>query len=32
MFVEEQQWYYLTQSWRDKGVHAFPKGLVRKWT
>ena len=21
---EEKQWYYLTYSWRDKGVHAFP--------
>ena len=26
-FVEEQQWYYLTHSKRDKGVHIFPKGI-----
>ena len=23
ILVEEQQWYYLTHSWRDKRVHAF---------
>ena len=27
ILVKEQLWYYLTYSWRDKGVHAFPKGL-----
>ena len=27
ILVEEQQWYYLTHSWRDKEVHAFPKGI-----
>ena len=25
--VEEQQWYYLTHSWDDEGVHTFPKVL-----
>ena len=29
-FIEEQQWYYLTHSWEDKGVHTFPKGIRRK--
>ena len=24
---EEQQWYYLTRNWEDKGVHTFPKGI-----
>ena len=33
ILVEEQQGYYLTQSWRDKGLHAFseiitPKGNI----
>ena len=27
---EEQLWYYLTHSWEDKGVHAFPKGIFPK--
>ena len=27
IFVEEQLWYYLTHSWEDKGVHAYPKGI-----
>ena len=27
---EEQQWYYLTHSWEDKGVHTFPKGICPK--
>ena len=22
ILVEEQQWYYLTHSWEDKGAHA----------
>ena len=26
----EQQWYYLTHSWEDKGVHTFPKGICPK--
>ena len=34
--LEEQLWYYLTNSWVDKWVHAFPKGIstkviVRMW-
>ena len=27
IFLEEQQWYHLTHSWEDKGVHTFPKGI-----
>ena len=27
---EEQQGYYLTHSWEDKGVHTFPKGICPK--
>ena len=27
---EEQQWWYLTHSWEDKGVHTFPKGICPK--
>ena len=27
---EEQQWYYLTHSWEDKGFHTFPKGICPK--
>ena len=27
---EEQQSYYLTQSWGNKGVHAFPKHINLK--
>ena len=27
---EEQQWYYLTHSWEDKGVYTFPKGICPK--
>ena len=30
IFLEEQQWYYLTHSWEDKGVHTFPKGICPK--
>ena len=26
----ELYWYYLTHSWEDKGVHAFPKGICSK--
>ena len=26
-FVEEQQCYYLTKIWGDKGVHTFPKSI-----
>ena len=27
---EQQQWYYLTHSWEDKGVRTFPKGICPK--
>ena len=27
---EEQQWYYLTHSLEDKGVHIVPKGICSK--
>ena len=27
ILLEEQEWYYLTHSWEDKGVHTFPKGI-----
>ena len=30
ILLEEQQWYYLTRSWEDKGVHTFPKGICPK--
>ena len=26
----EEQWYYLTHSWEDKGVHTFPKDICPK--
>ena len=26
----EKNWYYLTHSWEDKGVHIFPKGICPK--
>ena len=29
-FLEEQQWYYVTHSCEDKGVHTFPKGICPK--
>ena len=29
IFAEEQQWYYLTHSWEDKGFHIFPKGICQ---
>ena len=28
--MEEQQWYYLTHSWRNKKVHTFPGGISPK--
>ena len=28
--IGEQQWYYLTHSWEDKGVHTFPQGICPK--
>ena len=30
LFLEKQQWYYLTHSWEDKMVHSFPKGICPK--
>ena len=27
---EEQQWNYLTHSWKDKGIYAFPKDICLK--
>ena len=30
ILVEEQQWYYLNYSWKDKVVHTFPKGICLK--
>ena len=30
ILVEEQKWYYLIHSWRNKRVHAFPKGISLK--
>ena len=30
ILLEKEQWYYLTHSWEDKGVHAFPKGICLK--
>ena len=30
ILLEEQEWYYLTHSWWDKGVHTFPKGICPK--
>ena len=26
----DEQWYYFTHSWEDKGVHSFPKGICPK--
>ena len=28
--LPEEQLYYLTHSWEDKGVHTFPKGICLK--
>ena len=35
ILIEEQQWFYLTHSWGEKGVpmvlvHTFPKGISPK--
>ena len=30
ILLEEQQWYNLTNRWKDKGVHTFPKGICPK--
>ena len=32
ILLEEQLWCYLTHSWKDKGVHTFPKGICPKVT
>ena len=29
-FVEEEQWYYLSYCWVNKGVYTFPKGISPK--
>ena len=28
--AKEQQWYYLTHSWEDEGVHTFHRGICPK--
>ena len=28
--LKEQSWYYLADSWEDKGVHTFLKGICPK--
>ena len=28
--IEEYRWYYWTHLWKNKGVHAFPKGISLK--
>ena len=30
ILLEEKLWYYLTHSWKDNGVHTFPKGICPK--
>ena len=30
ILLEEQQWHYLTHSWKDKGVPTFPMGICLK--
>ena len=30
ILLEEQQRYYLTHSWENKGVNTFPKGICPK--
>ena len=30
ILLEEQQWFYLTNNWEDKGVHTFPTGIYPK--
>ena len=30
LLKKNPQWYYLTHSWEDKGVHTFPKGISPK--
>ena len=29
-FLDEQEWYYLTHRWEDKGVHIFAKSICPK--
>ena len=30
ILLQEQQWCYLTYSWKNKGVHSFTKGICPK--
>ena len=30
VIIVEEQWYYLSQCSKDKGVHTFPKGISPK--
>ena len=30
MLIERQEWYCLTLSWSEKGVHTFPKSISPK--
>ena len=30
ILLEEQPWYYLTHSWKNKGFHTFPKDIYPK--
>ena len=30
IFLEEQEWCYLTRIWKDSVVHTFPKGICPK--
>ena len=30
IFVDKQQWYYLTHNWADEEVHTFPNGICMK--
>ena len=30
ILLEEKQWHYSTNSWKDKGVRTFPKGICPK--
>ena len=30
IFIERQQWYYLSHSWRDKKEHIFPNSISQK--
>ena len=30
ILVEEEQWFYLIDIWKNKGFHAFPKNISPK--